>query len=407
VQWHSVRLAALFALALVVGFGSFGRAETGAAVGCAWLGESDQRDVNIGAPDLDAYYVEHVLRPDSSTDATIHGRFPHARYFSFHVYDAQGDVVGSIYDQQITADRGSVNPYRRRASWSAGDDYTVRVAFSAAPAKPAPNTLYVDPAKAGAAAPLVYRVYVPRHASDPSGDVGYPEVVTSRAGQTALDQTALDQGGCATSPPPFGSLLWKEEAALDYPSGLPAATNASATKVPTWTRAYGSKLGNEQNSYLGAILSRQYGDLVVVHTRAPSFPDTLRGVPAYANTQLRYWSFCTYDDQGEAGFGCVADYAAGARRGRLTYVVSDRGQRPSNATTANGVAWVPWGATQSAIQLVYRNMLPAKSFRYAAQRIQPGQSAKTVMGPYYPQAVYCSKATFERGGWKACFRSAG
>ncbi|MEA2379428.1 MAG: hypothetical protein QOD13_3335, partial [Thermoleophilaceae bacterium] len=154
VQGHSVRLAALFAIALVVLFGSFGRAETRAAVGCAWLGESDQRDVNIGAPDLDAYYVENVLRPDSNTEVTIHGRFPHARYFSFHVYDAQGDVVGSIYDQQITADRRSVNPYRGRATWSASDDYTVRVAFSAAPANPAPNTLYVDPAKAGSAAPL-------------------------------------------------------------------------------------------------------------------------------------------------------------------------------------------------------------------------------------------------------------
>jgi len=51
-------------------------------------------------------------------------------------------------------------------------------------------------------------------------------------------------------------------------------------------------------------------------------------------------------------------------------------------------------------------MLPAPGFPYAAQRIQPGQSAQAVMGPYYPQAVYCAKATFEQGGWRACFAAA-
>src|SRR5258705_2370863 len=388
-------VATALAAATIVLTGVLTTAATAAPVGCAWLGESDQRDVNIGAPDLDAFYVQDELVPDAASTVTISGRFPYARYFSFHAYDAQGDTLGSIYDQQITAHRGSANPYRRKPPRGARDFYTLHVVFTAAPATRARNTLYVDPAKAGPVATLIYRVYVPRTPSDPSGDVGYPAVTTSHGGQSILEQN-----GCVTAPPPFGSDVWKFEAENDYPAAAPTLPDSAATKIPTWTRSYGSRLGNEQNAYLGAIVSRAYGDLVVIQARAPSFPNTLSGTPPYARAQLRYWSFCTYDDQGEAGWGCAADYAASVQGGALTYVISDPGQRPVNATPGDGVAWLPWGATQSSIQVVYRNMLPARSFRDAAQRINEGQSAKAVMGPYYPRAVYCSKATFERGGWR-------
>ena len=400
-QGQGVRAAAIIAAVFALSGWFTAVTASAAPVGCAWLGESDQRDVNVGAPDLDAFYVQDELVPDASSAVTIRGRFPDARYFSFHAYDAQGNVLGSIYDQQIAADRGSTNPYRH-ASRGARDFYTVHVVFTPAPAHRAANTLYVDPAKSGPVATLIYRIYVPRTTSDPSGDVGYPAVTIARGGQTVVEQ-----GGCVTSPPPFGSDIWKLESENDYPDAFPTPASSAATEIPTWTRSYGSRLGNEQNAYLGAILSREFGDLVVIHTRAPSFPDTLRGRPPFAGAQLRYWSFCTYDDQGQAGWGCAADYASAARHGTVTYVISDPGQRPFNATARTGVAWLPWGATQSSIQVVYRNMLPAPSFRYAAQRIKQGQSAKSVMGPYYPQAAYCSKATFEGGGWKACFAQAG
>jgi len=248
-----------------------------AAAGCAWMGESDQRDVNVGAPDLDAFYWLDVLRPDASSTVTVTGRFPHARYFSLHIYDAQGDALTSLYDAQIDPDAGSANPFRGPVARGAADRYTVHIAYRPAPARRAANTLYADPSAAGDAALLVYRVYVPRTTADPSGDVGYPEVATATGGQTVLDQ-----GGCTTTPPPFGSALWQWEAQTDRPAALPSGGNGDATPVPTWTRSFGSRLGNQQNAYLGAILSRRYGDLVVVHTRAPTFPDTLRGAPPYA-----------------------------------------------------------------------------------------------------------------------------
>lgn len=373
------------------------------AAGCSWFGETDQRDVNIGAPDLDAFYWMSPLTPSVSTRVAITGSYPHARYFSFHVYDSQGNALGSIYDQQIGADRGSANPFRRRVPRGRGDRYTVYVSFAARPRRPAANTLYVDPGAAGNVALLVYRVYVPAHSSVPNGDVPFPQVTRETGG----GQTPATLGACATTPPPFGSVLWQEAAATDYPPEAPATQNASATRLPTWQRSFGNQLGNQQNAYLVTTLSRQYGELVVLHARAPTFPNTRRGQPVYAGRQLRYWSLCTYDDSGQAAIGCAADYAATIRSGSITYVVSDPGTRPANATSAHGVTWLPWGAQPTA-QLVYRNMLPASRFRYAVQRVTtPSSSVTRALGPYYPLAVYCQPQTFERGGWRACFAAAG
>jgi hypothetical protein len=115
---------------------------------------------------------------------------------------------------------------------------------------------------------------------------------------------------------------------------------------------------------------------------------------------------CTYDAAGQAVIGCAADYQAAIRGGFSTYVVSDPGHRPSNATAHNGVTWLPWGP-KNAIQIVYRNMLAARAFRHAVQRITTlSQPVAATLGPYYPAAVYCSDVTFERGGWSACKRSA-
>jgi hypothetical protein len=121
---------------------------------------------------------------------------------------------------------------------------------------------------------------------------------------------------------------------------------------------------------------------------------------------VRYWSLCTYDEQGEAGFACAADYRAAVRKGYVTYVISDPGARPPNATRRQGVTWLAWGGDQYAAQIVLRNMLPSGPFRYAVQRIAPGADPRRVVGAYYPLAVYCSTATFAAGGWRACFAHA-
>lgn len=216
----------------------------------------------------------------------------------------------------------------------------------------------------------------------------------------------MSEGACSITPPSFGSALWQLFAEGSYPDGLPTEAPAGASSPPQWARAFGSRLGNQQNAYLETVVSRAFGQIVVLHTRAPTFPNTSAGDPPYKRSQLRYWSFCTYALEGEALVGCEADYHAAIQAHQITYVISDPELRPANATSANGVTWLPWGST-SSVEIVYRNMLPAASFPYAAQDItSPTQSIPQTMGAYYPSAVYCSKATFEAGGWKACSHAA-
>lgn len=367
---------------------------------CSWAGETDQRDGNIGAPDSDAHYWLAPLAPNADTQIEITGQYPAARYFSFHLYNEEGLAITSLYDRQIGPEQGSSNPFVAKPRRGSSDDYAVTVRFEAAPSDPAPNTLYAGAQQAGAQDLLVYRVYVPGNSEDPEGGVPFPQVTIASTSGEAL----LSEGACSTTPPSFGSALWQTFAEGDYPEGLPAGppTSEAASATPQWARAFGSRLGNEQNAYLETTVSREQGQIVVIHTQAPTFPNTSGGQPAYKPSDLRYWSFCTYAIEGEALVGCAADYHAAISHHEITYVISDPEDRPANATSQDGVTWLPWGAL-GTVEIVYRNMLPAADFPYAAESItSPTQSVAQTMGPYYPTAAYCAKALFEKGGWKAC-----
>jgi hypothetical protein len=397
-----VLLVTLLALGLTVVAVSAPPAHALESPVCSWAGENDQSEVNIGAPDSDEYDWLAPLTPSSASEVVISGEYPAARYFSFHIYNESGEPLDSIYDQQIEPDAGSANPFQAKPRKGAGDSYHVTIRFAAKPADPAPNTLYAGEPSEGALALLVYRIYVPTDASEPTGGVPYPQITLATAEGTPI----LQEGACAVTPPsePLGPALWQAFAEGSYPDGLPTYVPSGASSPPQWSRAFASKLGNQQNAYLTTDISSSYGQIVVIHTRAPTFPDTAAGVPVYKPRQLRYWSFCSYDPEGEALMGCVPDYKSTIRGHDITFVISSPANRPANATSADGVTWLPWG-DQPAAQIVYRNILPAASFPYAAESItSPTQSVPATMGAYYPTAAYCSTATFERGGWRGCER---
>ena len=91
-----------------------------------------------------------------------------------------------------------------------------------------------------------------------------------------------------------------------------------------------------------------------------------------------------------------------------TIVISRAGDRPANATDANGVAWVDWGTKGEGIDdelnrpdfgfLVFRFMHNNPDWKHNPENItEPGTEAE-VMGPYFPRLSYTDKATFEAGG---------
>lgn len=395
----------VFILALAAG-GDHGplappSARADVAAGCSWFGEADQRDVNVGAPDLDAEYLYAPLDGLANGQIEITGSYPQARYFSFTLYGNDENAETSIYDQQIAPDPGSYNPFTSAGRSGQPSHYTVHVLFANAPAHPAPNTLYAGPATAtNSVGFMVLRIYIPRSPSSPSGNVPWPQVHVL----TSTGQPEFTEGACSTTPPSFGAWYWQAKAQQNAPAGQSTPADGT-TSPPAWTRSFDNGFGNQQNAYLQVLISHHWGQLLVAHFKAPTFPRTSAGQPVYGDHDLRYWSVCTYDSSGTAVFGCVPDYQARQdAKGWVTFVVSQVGQRPSNATEANGVSWLPWGS-DNEIQVMERNMLPQASFTHAAGAIRtPAQNAQAahLMGDYYPTSAYCSQQTFERGGWQAC-----
>jgi hypothetical protein len=76
--------------------------------------------------------------------------------------------------------------------------------------------------------------------------------------------------------------------------------------------------------------------------------------------------------------------------------------RPASATRRNGVNWLPWGGAYYEGVIIYRHMLPARSFPEAIQNVPEGTAPRKVMDDYMPAARYCNKKRVESGGWRAC-----
>jgi hypothetical protein len=399
-----VACALALALATTLSSSAIG-AGTPDAAGCAWTLRSNPDTVNIAYPDLDATYWAHFFVPVTGERLLISGEYPSARYFSFHVYDSTAVPIDSAYDQEIAPDGGSSNPFVAKPRPHAGDSYTEYVDFEQKPTHPAPNTIYIADTPQGLPTPsatLMYRVYVPQNPSELQGEVPLPQVTL----QTSAGTTLASYGGCGVGTVETGGELNEEIADSNWPAGAPTPEIPGATDPPTWARTslgdeYAGLFGNQQNAYLSATISRQFGEVVVIHGKAPTFPNTRAGQPAYAKRQVRYWSFCENSNTTRV-IACAADYDAALKHGYYTYVVSDPDERPANATAANGVTWLPWGGIFPNGVLIYRNMLPASSFAQAVQSVSEASSPQASMGAYFPSTVYCTRATFEAGGWQAC-----
>jgi hypothetical protein len=177
---------------------------------CSWYGEADQRDVNIGAPDLAAEYLYGPLVGLGGNQIEITGSYPHARYFSFTLYGNNEQATASIYDQQIKPDPGSFNPFTGSGEPGQPTNYTVHVLFANPPVHPAQNTIYAwDRQDAELGAPIRKPAGNERHERDrvdrpvplpaPVEHLAalsfVPDLCQRRAHREPPEQVAADQGG--------------------------------------------------------------------------------------------------------------------------------------------------------------------------------------------------------------------
>ncbi|MFN2593990.1 MAG: hypothetical protein ABR579_03760, partial [Actinomycetota bacterium] len=151
---------------------------SGPAVGCAWPLLLDEDALNAAFPDTSATYWMAHLPYAAGGRLVVRGRYPNARYFSFHAYDEAQRPVDSIADYQIQPDPGGSNPFASRSHRSGS--YTAYVDFSAPPHTRARNTIYAGEMQGGAPNPagfLIYRIYIPTDPKEPTGGVPLPRLM--------------------------------------------------------------------------------------------------------------------------------------------------------------------------------------------------------------------------------------
>jgi hypothetical protein len=389
---------------------------------CFWTSVFDEQNGNLFYPDTGVnYYLGRVVLPPGG-ELVVRGRFPHARYTSFNVYDEEFQPTDALADVDIEAERGSTNPFvvgHRRDR--PRRDFTVRIVPDPVPehaSDRAPNTVYLgDERGPRFSGSLVYRVYLPDRGRDQFGGTGLPEVAVRLPDGTEVDQPAACSA--LTDQPSTGITR------TDQRSGGPTLPNYStAAAHPDWERffnvprtmlrqfsqqladGYGAEqrggfFSDGNNAYVYAFVAREYGDVLVLHGRVPRVPATYDREPVFGRGQLRYWSMCSVSMQPYGvtdTIGCLNDSTLATNaHGDYTVVVSTPEDRPANARRACGVTWLPFGARPTAA-LVMRNQLADPRFAHAVQRVTRPGTERKVMGDYLPRGRYTGTRAFERHG---------
>ena len=134
----------------------------------------------------------------------------------------------------------------------------------------------------------------------------------------------------------------------------------------------------------------------------PTFPNTYdggngKGLAVMPDAQLRYWSIVQSQapPSGMGGDGLTDMQVPLDKDGNYTIVVSLPEDRPGNATTENGIAWVNWGTAGEGLQgplnrkdfglIVMRYMDVNPTWAQSPSNVTvPGTESK-VMGPYFPR----------------------
>lgn len=366
---------------------------------------------NVLFPDLNARYWKVVVPVHSAQQIRVTGQFPHARYAA---YALQGPASSgdAIHDAQITPDAGSTNPFLAGADRTvAARSYTLHVIPEQAPASGrAPNTLYAgDGFAAQQAITLVYRIYdVDAAADQVTGGVSFPVVEAVDASGAVTIRCDNNRGGvtpgASFAPVPAGSDTGIGAVGTNPPSWQKFINTATAysqllhsdllgdalyDKVSTATASTSSGgLGaNVDNQYISALVNANYGKVLSLTATMPTHPQTYQGQSSMGTGQVRYWSMCSEVFATTQAVQCVPDHAV-PLHGDHTFaiVVSAPADRPSNATEACGVAWLPMGTAPGTL-LIMRNMLSDPAFAQGIGNAQLNHEADT-MGSYYPHGQY-------------------
>src|SRR3954468_3881509 len=294
------------------------------------LTKTDPATVNVAYPDDSAIYYSGAYQLAPGTHIRIHGRFPHARYMSFNVYDAAQRPLDGVSDIRIAPDPGSANPFGDEADRRVDKrDYTVFIDTGPKPEKPAPNTIYTGTGQNGApnaSGTFIFRIYIPDKGRDDTGGVGLPTVTvepadgSGGAGQPSpcadqqkpsvagVNETVAGQAGPSRPASDSGPPRWRKF--VNVLSSVAIGVTGSQQAGPADFDAIGGSggfLSNLDNAYVSAFIDRSGGQIVVTRFAAPTFPDTRPPALTMPRAQLRYWSLCQNDPATQRFVACLND----------------------------------------------------------------------------------------------------
>ncbi|MBL4797188.1 MAG: hypothetical protein JKY50_07230 [Oleispira sp.] len=390
---------------------------------------------NFAYPDTGATYwhAKYILPEGANLKLT--GQYPYARYMSFNSYRNDATPAFALMDQDIAADTGSINPFTAGAERNNENrDYQIQLQAGEAPQSPLDNTLYdyaqTDDQSIGQTT-LLYRVYVPNTGQDITGGTDLPQAeLTLNNGEVLTGQAACDS-------------LQSDQTMVSIPF-IPADTyanlrqNSSANANPIWRAAYNVQFNlrcvflgmcageperqvgwyaNLDNQYLSTNLDRSIKPIAVIRGKIPNVPATLAGNETFdeSQAQLRYWSLCQNEYYSQKVTGCLHDEQVTINPdGYFTIVTSLESERPSNATDACGIGYLPWSAKGDGFSiipdrlnhendalLILRNMLPVNGFAKTAQNTTTPGDESAVLAEFMPTVQYFTQAEFEALGCDA------
>lgn len=410
---------------------------------CFWVGTLSPQTFNILSPDLAVGYWISQFKLPAGAKLELKGQYPRSRYMSFASYNPMGQPVDGLADDAIRPDAGSANPFLPGARrLSPQRNFTVAVQTRPMQAgvrvdeatRPV-NTLFVPTDEP--TYQVWMRIYAPDDGSGALGGVALPQPVMILADGSKVQGDALCR-----------QFVVKEGAVRDFRAskeGNKAAFNIPGAKAPfhpaqpgpvSWNGFFNPPLvvsnvlantpfeglrarmdttrrsgfyGTLDNFYMTTYVDNRYGDALVIQAKAPRTPRTLKGSAVLdAKVDLRYWSICKgrsiHDGAVDA---CLHDEQVPQdANGRYTIVISSSDARPANARAECGVAWMPWGVGDGIDNphggyLINRHMKPSAGFTKSLWSTKTPGDERMVLGEYYPEIKYQTKAAFEARGCPA------
>jgi hypothetical protein len=346
-----------------------------------------------------------VVEPGGRVE--LRGQYPRTRYFAFHPNDMDLNNLTTLRDRDLNPDPGSVNPFREVLAAGGKNYYTATLVFGPPPEHAAPNTSYVGMRKDGVTSNLflvnMLRMYHVDAGNGPgSGGVPLPALSIYKA-SGELDRHFEECDLFAPGKPELRTAqVFPAMPVIDHRPRNPAQwTTSSNFDAPSDTMA------NADVQYLASHYSSRFGELFVVRAKYLSAPDTRNGEsPAASGKQVRLYNLCTYNFWNGGATQCLLEnQLARDESGFYTLVVAKEDDVPANleATSATRIDWGPYLDGQLQYRFVYRENPYVKAIADAAD----GRPIVEELRAYVPAAAPCDRATYESGGWQACFEKNG